>query len=308
MFRLLPDTPNFKFMRWRLIYFVISGMLMLASLGYCAVLGLNYGIDFEGGVLVEVRTQGPADLGAMRAKLGNLGLGEVTLQEFGEPTDVLIRVQKQPGGEAAQQKAVEVLREALGKEVEYRRVEFVGPQVGDELIMAGITAVVLSMIAIMIYIWFRFEWQFGVCGVLALVHDVVATIGVFSILQFEFNLSTVAAILTIAGYSINDTVVIYDRIRENLRKYKRMDLEELFDRSLNETLSRTIRTSFTTLLAVLALYFFGGEAIAGFSFAIIFGILVGTYSTICVATPLVLYMNLPRDSDAGRSSRVEKTA
>ncbi len=307
MFRILPDTPKFEFMRWRLIFFAFSSLLMLGALGYYLALGLNYGIDFEGGVLIEVRTSAPADLGAMRATLGGLGLGEVALQEFGEPTDVLIRVQKQKGGEEAQQRAVEALRAALGDGVDYRRVEFVGPKVGGELIVAGVTAVLLAIAAMLVYIWFRFEWQFGVGAVLALAHDVLATIGVFSVFQFEFNLSTVAAILTIAGYSINDTVVIYDRVRENLRKYKRLALDELFDRSINQTLSRTIRTSVTTLLALFALYFFGGEVIAGFSFAMIFGVLIGTYSSICIAVPLLLYMNLRRDSGADASSRVEKT-
>ena len=307
MFRILPDIPTFEFMRWRPTFFAFSMALILGSLGYYFVLGLNYGIDFEGGVLIEVRTPEAADLGAMRATLGGLGLGEVALQEFGEPTDVLIRVQKQDGGEEAQQRAIEALRAALGQGVDYRRVEFVGPKVGDELIVAGVTAVLLAIAAMLIYIWFRFEWQFGVGAVLALTHDVVATIGIFSLFQFEFNLSTVAAILTIAGYSINDTVVIYDRVRENLRKYKRMALEELFNRSINQTLSRTIRTSVTTLLALFALYFFGGEVLAGFSFAMIFGVLIGTYSSIFIAVPLILYMNLRRDSGADDSNRVEKT-
>ena len=307
MFRLLPDKPNFEFLRWRLIFFALSAVLMLASITVYFAKGLNYGIDFEGGVLVEVRTPTPADLGSMRAMLGDLGLGEVALQEFGAPTDVLIRVQKQDGGEAAQQRAVEAVRNALGKDVEYRRVEFVGPKVGSELIRAGVTAVLLAIVAMLIYIWFRFEWQFGVGAVLALSHDVLATIGVFAFFQFEFNLSTVAAILTIAGYSINDTVVVYDRVRENLRKYKRMPLDQLFNRSLNETLSRTIRTSATTLLALFALYFFGGEVISGFSFAMIFGIVVGTYSSICIAVPLLLYMNLGRDADMGGRETAEET-
>jgi len=307
MFRLLPDKPNFEFLRWRLIFFVLSAVLMLASIGFYFAKGLNYGIDFEGGVLVEVRTPTPADLGSMRATLGDLGLGEVTLQEFGTPTDVLIRVQKQEGGEAAQQRAVEAVRNALGKDVEYRRVEFVGPKVGSELIRAGVTAVLLAIVAMLIYIWFRFEWQFGVGAVLALTHDVLATIGVFAFFQFEFNLSTVAAILTIAGYSINDTVVVYDRVRENLRKYKRMPLDQLFNRSINETLSRTVRTSATTLLALFALYFFGGEVLAGFSFAMIFGIVIGTYSSICIAVPLLLYMSLGRDAGMGGRETAEET-
>lgn len=305
MFRLLPDKPSFEFIRWRLVFFAFSVVLVLASLGFYFARGLNYGIDFEGGVLVEVRTPVPADLGAMRATLGGLDLGEVTLQEFGAPTDVLVRVQKQEGGEAAQQLAVEAVRKALGDNVEYRRVEFVGPKVGSELIRAGITAVLLAIVAMLIYIWFRFEWQFGVGAVLALAHDVLATIGIFAFFQLEFNLSTVAAVLTIAGYSINDTVVVYDRVRENLRKYKRMPLDRLFNASINETLSRTIRTSVTTLLALFALYFFGGEVIAGFSFAMIFGVVIGTYSSVCIAVPLILYLNLRRDLDESGNAAEE---
>ncbi|MEW5703281.1 MAG: protein translocase subunit SecF [Pseudomonadota bacterium] len=305
MLNLLSKTPNFKFMRWRLVFFAFSVTLMLGSIGSYFARGLNFGIDFEGGILVEVRTPKPADLAAMRGTLNGLGLGEVELQEFGAPTDVLIRLQMQEGGEEAQQRVVEAVRGVLGKDVEYRRVEFVGPKVGSELIRAGVISVLLAMASIMIYVWFRFEWQFGVCAVIALLHDVTATAGIFSLFQMEFNLTTVAALLTIAGYSINDTVVIYDRVRENLRKYKRMPLEELFNLSINETLSRTLRTSTTTLVAVLALYLFGGKVISGFSFAMLFGIIVGTYSSICVALPMVLHLNIRRDGE-GSAQAVEK--
>ena len=207
---------------------------------------------------------------------------------------MLIRIERQPGGEKAQLLAVEKAKQALGNEVDYRRTEFVGPKVGGELIEAGITAVLLALGAMLVYIWFRFEWQFGVGAVVALLHDVLLTIGVFALLGLEFNLSTVAAILTIAGYSINDTVVVYDRVRENLRKYKQMPLTELLNLSINGTLSRTLLTSVTTLLALGALYFFGGEVLAGFSFAMIWGVLVGTYSSIFIAVPLLVYMNLRR--------------
>ena len=216
------------------------------------------------------------------------------MQEFGQETDVLIRIERQPGGETAQLRAVETVKAVLGQGVEYRRVEFVGPKVGGELIEAGVTAVLLALAAMLIYIWFRFEWQFGVGAVIALLHDVVLTIGVFSLLGLEFNLSTVAAILTIAGYSINDTVVVYDRVRENLRKYKTMMLPALLNLSINETLSRTVLTSVTTLLALLTLFFFGGQVIKGFSFAMIWGVVVGTYSSIWIAVPLLLYMRLKR--------------
>ena len=296
--RLIPVKPNLAFLPRRRLFFAFSGVLMLASILLYGIAGLNFGIDFKGGILIELRTPQAADIGGLRRTLSGLGLGEVALQEFGQPTDVLIRVQKQEGGEKAQIAAVEKVKAALGDGVEYRRTEFVGPKVGAELIEAGVTAVVLAILAIMVYVWFRFEWQFGVGAVVALLHDVITTIGVFALLQIEFNLSTVAAILTIAGYSINDTVVVYDRVRENLRKYKRTALPELLNLSVNETLSRTVMTSLTTLLALLALYFFGGEVIRGFSFAMIWGVVIGTYSSICIAVPLLLVTKLKRGGAA----------
>ena len=243
---------------------------------------------------MEIRTEGPADIAKLRSMLNDLGLGEVQLQEFGQPTDVLIRIERQRGGEKGQQVAIDRAKSALGADVNYRRTEFVGPKVGGELIEAGLTAVLLALAAMLIYIWFRFEWQFGVGAVAALLHDVILTIGIFSLLGLEFNLSTVAAILTIAGYSINDTVVVYDRVRENLRKFKQMSLYELLNLSINGTLSRTLLTSVTTLIALGALYFFGGEVIKGFSFAMIWGVVVGTYSSIFIAVPLLVYMKLRR--------------
>ena len=296
---LVPPGTTVPFINKRTLFFAFSGFLMFAALTLFAVRGLNYGIDFKGGILIEVKTGAPADIGAMRSMLSDLGVGEVGLQEFGAPDEVLIRVQRQEGGEGAQQVAVEKVKAALGSGLEYRRTEFVGPKVSDELFWDGVYAVTAAIVAILIYIWFRFEWQFGVCAVVALVHDVFSTIGVFALLGMEFNLSTVAAILTIAGYSINDTVVVFDRVRENLRKYKTMALGELFDLSINETLSRTVMTSVTTLLALLALYFLGGEVIRDFSFAMIWGVMIGTYSSICLAVPLLLYMNLPRRSVGG---------
>ena len=273
---------------------------MLGAIALTATKGLNFGIDFRGGILLEVQTEGPADIGALRATLGTLDLGDVSLQQFGSERDVLIRVQEQDGGDAAQQEALAAIKSALGTSVEFRRTETVGPQVGSELIEAGAIAIILSIGAIAAYVWLRFEWHFATCALIALMHDVILTIGVFSLLSLEFNLSTVAAVLTIAGYSINDTVVIFDRVRENMRKYKTMPMLELINRSVNETLSRTILTSFTTLLAVMALYVLGGEVISGFSFALMFGIIVGTYSTVYVAAPLLLTLN-PRKAIASEA-------
>jgi len=291
---LVPVGTKIDFMRFRKIAAIFSLALVVVSAGLFSTKGLNFGIDFRGGILMEIRTDGPADISKLRSTLNELNLGEVQLQEFGQPTDVLIRIERQPGGEKGQQIAVEKAKAALGEKVNYRRTEFVGPKVGGELIEAGVTAVLLAMAAMLVYIWFRFEWQFGVGAVVALLHDVALTIGVFALLGLEFNLSTVAAILTIAGYSINDTVVVYDRVRENLRKFKQMSLYELLNLSVNGTLSRTLLTSVTTLIALGALYFFGGEVIKGFSFAMIWGVIVGTYSSIFIAVPLLVYMNLRR--------------
>ena len=297
-FNLIPADINIRFIPRRVIFFIFSALIVAASVGLFTIKGLSYGIDFQGGIMIDVRTNGPADLGQMRSKLGNLGLGEVSLQEFGQPDDVLIRVQRQDGGEAAQQAAVVKVKTALGSGLEYRRTEFVGPKVSDELFWDGVRAVSYAILAILIYIWFRFEWQFGLGAVIALLHDVLTTIGLFALLGLEFNLSTVAAILTIAGYSINDTVVVYDRVRENLRKYKKLSLEELLNNSINQTLSRTVITSLTTLLALFTLYFLGGEVIRDFSFAMIWGVFIGTYSSICLAVPILLYLNIRRGGKA----------
>lgn len=291
---LIPVGTKYDFMRFRKIAGILSVVLCVASVGLFAIKGLNYGIDFEGGILLEIRTPQAADIGNLRSTVSGLGLGHIEMQQFGPETDVLIRIERQPGGDTAQNDAVERVKSALGNSVELRRTEFVGPKVSAELVEAGITAVMLALGAMLIYIWFRFEWQFGVGAVIALAHDVIMTIGVFSLLSLEFNLSTVAAILTIAGYSINDTVVVYDRVRENLRKYKVMPLGDVINLSLNDTLSRTLLTSITTLIALLILFFFGGEVIKGFSFGMIWGVLVGTYSSVFIATPLLMYMNLRR--------------
>ncbi len=290
----IPADVGILFVSKRAVFFFISAALILSSIALFMTKGLNYGIDFKGGILIEVRTEKTANIGLMRRQLSVLDLGEVALQEFGAPTDVLIRVQRQEGGEKAQQVAVDKIKALFGNTVDYRRTEFVGPKVSAELFWDGVVAVTLAIFAILIYIWFRFEWQFGVGAIIALTHDVLSTIGMFALMGFEFNLSTVAAILTIAGYSINDTVVVYDRVRENLRKFKKMPLDQLLNNSINQTLSRTVMTSVTTLLALLALFFLGGAVIRDFSFAMIWGVLIGTYSSICLAVPLLLYLNLKR--------------
>ena len=296
--RLVPDRTSISFMRWRTYFGGGSVVAAVVSAILFVAIGVNYGIDFRGGILIEVRTSGPADLGAMRAALSDEGLGEVALQEFGEPTDVLIRVERQEGDASAQQAAVEVVKQALardvGGEIGYRRVEVVGPKVSGELIEAGVLALVLALGAMLIYIWLRFEWQFSVGAVAALGHDVLVTVGLFAVTGLDFNLATIAAILTIIGYSMNDTVVIFDRVRENLRKFKTMELGPLIDRSLNETLARTVVTSATTLLALLALRFIGGEVIESFTVAMIWGVVVGTYSSIFIACPALLYLKIRR--------------
>ena len=295
--RFIPPGTKIPFVNNHKVAFVFSIILVLGALFSLVIQGLNFGIDFRGGILMEVRTAGPANLQNIRSTLSKLKMGDVSIQEFGTETDVLVRIQRQDGDERAQLVAIEAVKTALGSDVEYRRTEFVGPTVGEELKEAGALAVGLALISILLYIWFRFEWQFGVGAIVALSHDILSTIGLFALIQHEFNLATVAAVLTIAGYSINDTVVVYDRVRENLRKYKRMDLADVFNMSVNETLSRTTITSVTTLLALLAIYFFGGAVLADFALAMIWGVCIGTYSSVFIAVPLLLYVNLKRDDE-----------
>jgi preprotein translocase SecF subunit len=276
--------------------FVLSVLLMVASLALFGLVGLNYGVDFKGGTMIEVQAKaGSANVSEIRQKVSTLGLGDVQIQSFGTERDVLIRVEQQKGGEDAQQAALAKVLGAIGDNYERRRVEVVGPAVSAELRTTGLIAVLCSIIAIILYVWFRFEWQFAVGAVVALTHDVLITVGVFALFQLEFDLSTVAALLTILGYSVNDTVVVADRIRENLRKFKRMPLNELLDLSINETLSRTLMTSFTTIVVLVALFVLGGAVIRNFSFAMMFGIIVGTYSSIFIAAPILLYLGVKRD-------------
>ncbi|MDB2584896.1 protein translocase subunit SecF [Alphaproteobacteria bacterium] len=301
--KLVPSKTEIGFIRHRGLAFLVSAILMVGSIGIFLTNGLNFGIDFKGGTLMEISSESDIDIAALRGQLGGLNLGEVQIQQFGTPNDALIRVSDQVDATSTQGglNAVEVIRQDLEGQFDIRRVEVVGPQVSSELIQTGIIAVLTAIACMLIYIWFRFEWQFSVGAVMALVHDVVLTIGIFSLLQLDFNLSILAAILTIVGYSMNDTVVVYDRVRENLRKFKKTELPVLLDVAINETLSRTVMTSVTTMLALIALYVLGGEVIRGFTFAMVWGVLVGTYSSIFIASPLLLFLGVKRDWSGNQS-------
>ena len=292
--RIVPDDTHFDFTQFRRISFPISAVLSICAITLFFTHGLNFGIDFKGGTLLEVQNKAsPADLAKMRSTLSALGLGEVQLQQFGSPDNVLIRVAEQPGGDEAQQAAVQKVRGALGDNVEYRRVEVVGPRVSGELLAYGMLGLILAIVGILIYLWFRFEWQFALGAMVANVHDIVLTIGFMSISQVDFDLTSIAALLTILGYSLNDTVVIYDRIREMLRRYKKMPMPELLNESINSTLSRSIITHVTVTLALLALLLFGGNAIHSFTAVMMFGVvLVGTYTSIFIAAPILIYLNV----------------
>ncbi|NJL50587.1 MAG: protein translocase subunit SecF [Blastochloris sp.] len=306
LLRLVPANTKLPFMAWRRLSFPLSAVLSIVSLLLFLTVGMNFGIDFVGGTMIEVQSKtGPANISEMRNKLGSLELGDVQIQQFGPPTDVLIRVQTQPGGDAAQQAVVDKVKGVLGSDVDYRRVEVVGPQVSRELVQGGTIGVIVAIFGIILYLWFRFEWQFAVGAIVATMHDIVLTIGFFAATQIEFNATSIAAILTILGYSVNDTVVIYDRIRDMLRKYKRISTEELLDIAMNATLSRTIYTGSTTLLAMIALYAFGGEVIRSFTAAMIFGVVIGTYSSAFIAAPFLIYLGVKtqsKDEPAGKSS------
>jgi preprotein translocase SecF subunit len=307
-FHFVPPDTRIGFVRLRTISWVISALLTVVPLVLVWKVGLNFGIDFVGGTLIEVQTkESVANLSDIRAKLSGLGLGEVQIQEFGAPNDILIRISSQPT-EQQQQASIAAVKGALGDTVDYRRVEVVGPTVSGELIAGGTVAVVVAMIAILFYIWFRFEWQFAVAAIASLVHDVTGTIGLYSALQLEFNLSSIAAILTIIGYSLNDKVVIFDRIRENLRKYRKMPLTELLDLSINETLSRTVLTHVTTFLAMMPFVLVGGEAIFGFALAMVWGIVIGAYSSIYVAAPLQLILGVKREGHMVNPAKAREQA
>jgi len=289
-FRLVPAGTRIAFMKGRNIGLILSAVISLASVALFFKPGLNYGVDFAGGTVMEIRTEQPADFPALRTTMAKLTLGQVQLQQFGAPTDVLIRFERQPGGDQA---AVKLVQDALTKDfpgTNLRRVESVGAAVSAELFHDGMLALGLAAVAMLIYIWFRFEWQFGVGAVVTMLLDVTKTIGFFAITGMQFNLTAIAAILTIMGYSINDKVVVYDRVRENLRLFRKMPLRELIDRSINETLSRTVSTSLAIFLATLPLALFGGESLQEFALVLLFGVVLATSSSIFIAAPILLFL------------------
>ncbi len=316
--KLIPDNTNVQFTKLRFGAMALSAVLIVGSIIALFTHGLNFGIDFRGGVTIEVADSEPIDTGAVQGAIANLNLGDVKVQEIqdfagtDEAVIVFIEQQEAPAAdgsetaesvadanEDAQQQAAalvqDALRTLLGDDIEFRKIDVVGPTVSGELVQKGAIAVVLAIGMMLIYIWFRFEWQFSVGAITALVHDVIITLGLFAVTSLEFNLAIIAALLTIVGYSMNDTVVVYDRVRENLRKYKKKQLSELLDLSINETLSRTIMTSVTTLLALIALAIFGGVVLRGFTLAMIWGVVIGTYSSIFVASPFLLATGVKRD-------------
>ena len=288
--KIIKSNTQIKFMKIKRITLFFSFFLFLLSLTSVFFKGLNLGIDFTGGSLIEARFEKKVNLNDLRTEMNKLNLGEVQLQTIGSENDIVIRVQTKQN-EKDKSETINIIKNNLSnKSVEYRRTEFVGPKVGKELVNAGIMAVIFSLLGILLYIWLRFQWNFAFGAVIALIHDVILTLGFFSVFQFEFNLATVAAVLTIAGYSINDTVVIYDRIRETMRKYKQISFDEIINLALNGTLSRTLTTSLTTLLALMALFLFGGIVISSFIIALIWGVIIGTYSSLYVASPVLTYL------------------
>jgi preprotein translocase subunit SecF len=303
LIRYFPTNTKFQFMRFRRWSFPFSAALSLLAVVLFFTAGMNFGIDFKGGTLVELQAKGQqADVASLRQRATDLGLGEIEVQEFGDGRDVSVRVELQPGGEQGQQAVVQKLREAFSDDYEFRRVEVVGPRVSGELVQSGTLGILLALIAILAYLWFRFEWQFAIGAVVATLHDIVLTIGFFAITQIEFNMTSIAAILTIIGYSLNDTVVVYDRIRETMRKYKRVAIGDLLDKAMNDTLTRTIVTGVSTALALLALTFFGGEVLKSFSYAMLFGLVVGTYSSVLIAAPILIYLGLKQGAEASAAA------
>ena len=307
------ETAHFDFVRQRFVAFVVTAIMTFGSIALFFTHGLNYGIDFSGGVMMEVRVPDAPNLPKMREDLNALEMGAISIQEFGAPTDLMIRIPEQKGGSDAQKAAITKVHEVIdgeypGKNVEYRRSEFVGPQVGDELKRDGIIAFGLTIFAILAYVSYRFEWQYGVAAILTLVHDTLSVVGLFALLGLQFDLAALAAVLMVAGYSTNDTVIVFDRIRENKRKFKKMSMKDLINLSVNQTLARTIMTSVTHLLALVALWLFGGAVIRDFSISMIWGVLVGTYSSIYVASSVLLYMPFPNDKNRESSDEVKATA
>ena len=294
--RFLKSGTTLDFMGKRKLALVFSGVLILVALGSIVARGLHLGIDFTGGTLIEVAYEQDADIPAVRQILEKGGFNGASVQQFGTPKDVLIRLPQLAEGKSKKvsDEVFALLSKAVNGKVELRRVEFVGPQVGDELTEDGALAILVSLMAILIYVALRFEWRFAVGSVIALVHDVIITVGIFALLQIEFDLPVLAAVLAVIGYSLNDTIVVYDRIRENFRKLRKGSPEQIINTSLNQTLSRTLMTSFTTVLVLLALFFLGGEIIHGFAFALLVGVIIGTYSSIYVASTAALMLGVSK--------------
>jgi SecD/SecF fusion protein len=309
--KLIPEGTTIPFMRGRFAGIAVSALLSLASIGLLVAPGLNYGVDFKGGIQMEVATSGPADLAELRSGLESLGLGEIALQQFGGPSNVLVRAERQPGGEAAQTQAVQAIRAKLAeidRGAQVQRTEVVGPKVSGELVTAGVLSVVLASLAMLVYIWVRFEWPFAVGAIATLILDVTKTVGFFALTGLDFNLTAIAALLTLIGYSVNDKVVVYDRMRENMRLYKQMSLRDLIDKSINETLARSLYTSVTAFLAMLPMAIWGGSAVESFAVPMVFGIVVAASSSVFIAAPILLFLgdwrsrrraSVPREAHAG---------
>ena len=306
LLRLIPSNTNIDFLSIKKFAFLFSILVISGTFLSLFLNNLNYGIDFKGGILLEVRAKNyeKSNINELRNKVLTLKAGEISIQKFGKEGDFLIRIQKQEGDQKQQIAMIEKVKLLIDNDYSIRRSEFVGPTVGDELKIAGIYAVSLSLLAIMVYIWFRFEWQFSIAAIIALIHDVISTVGLFSFLQLEFNLATIAAILTTAGYSINDTVVIFDRVRENLRRYKSKDHYYIYNKSINETLSRTVITSVTTLIALFIIFFFGGAVLSDFALAMIWGVLIGTFSSIFVAVSILTFFDINKGEKVEDQSNV----
>jgi preprotein translocase SecF subunit len=305
----VPVETKIGFMRIRRMSFPFSAVLSILSVVLFLTVGMNFGIDFKGGTFIELQAKAErADVADIRNRANALGFGDVEVQEFGTPRDVSVRVAIQEGGEAGQQAVVARMREAFVADYDFRRTEVVGPRVSGELVQSGTIGVLLAILGVLIYLWFRFEWQFAVGAVIATMHDLVLTIGFFVVTQLEFNMTSIAAILTILGYSLNDTVVVYDRIRESLRKYKRLPISAILDDGVNATLSRTILTGLTTFFVLIALAALGGEVIKGFALAILFGLVVGTYSSVFIAAPILIYLGLTATGDAEAAKKAANAA
>ena len=294
--RWIKKDLKINFLRVKNIATILSVLAIISSLFFLVYKNLNFGIDFKGGTLIEIKKEKELSIAEIRSQLSELNIGDIQIQTFGSDDIILIRIENSTNLTTnADMSSIELIRSSLGNNVIIQRTEIVGPKVSSELIQKGIIAIIIAVLLMLFYIWIRFEWQFSIGAVTALIHDVIITMGIFSFLQIEFNLSIIAALLTIIGYSMNDTVVVYDRIRENLRKYKQMNIFDLINQSLNETMSRTLLTSVTTLLALFSLYFLGGEVLKGFTLAMIIGVFIGTYSSVFIASQIILYLNVKRD-------------